>query len=261
MLTGLKSQKHLTYLSLRGVLKITSLPDSVIKKLVSLQILDLKACHSLKALPEAISSLKGLTHLDVSECYLLESLPKGLENLTSLKVLKGFLIGNSRDNHFMVKQLEKLDKLERLSVHIGNGADILYNEFKVLEDLKQLRCLKIFWGVLRKDLQFSFPPELKKLDLVGFPHEDMPYWLSPTKLSKLEKLYIKGGILSDIKGKWKNVKTLILKYTKELKTQEDDILHRFPSLEYVKKVNWEEGDKTSETLGKESIEFEWTSME
>ncbi|KAL3719079.1 hypothetical protein ACJRO7_004082 [Eucalyptus globulus] len=63
-------RRHLKFLSLRGISRITSLPDSIVQ-LVNLEILDLRACHNLEELPEKIASLKKLTHLDVSECVVL----------------------------------------------------------------------------------------------------------------------------------------------------------------------------------------------
>ncbi|XP_028786368.1 disease resistance RPP13-like protein 4 [Neltuma alba] len=142
---GLKTQKLLKYLSLRGISRITSLPESI-RELVSLEILDLKACHNLETLPDAIASLEKLTHLDVSECYLMESLPKGLHNLPSLQVLKGFIIGNSHKTLIRLEHLPNLKTLKRLSIHIGSEATIEKDDFNNLKDLPRVRCLKISWG-------------------------------------------------------------------------------------------------------------------
>ncbi|KAI9071978.1 hypothetical protein K1719_046061 [Acacia pycnantha] len=120
-LTGLKTQKLLKYLSLRGISRITALPESI-KELVSLEILDLKACHNLEMLPDDIASLRKLTHLDVSECHFLESMPKGLDKLNSLQVFKGFIIGSEQKTPIRIKHLPK--SLKRLSIHIGREASI-----------------------------------------------------------------------------------------------------------------------------------------
>ncbi|KAI9085135.1 hypothetical protein K1719_032951 [Acacia pycnantha] len=211
-LTGLKTQKLLKYLSLRGISKITALPESI-KELVSLEILDLKACHNLETLPDGIASLRKLTHLDVSECYLLDSMPKGIDKLTSLQVLKGFLIGSSQKTPIRIKHLQK--------------------------DFEKLECLKISWGKAVKEYSLSFPSKLKKLDLEGIPHETKPEWLSPSKLGNLETLCIKGGklqVLLVVGEEWHNVKYLVLKYTninmKQIK--EETRKSVFPSLQYVK---------------------------
>ncbi|KAK4253297.1 hypothetical protein QN277_010620 [Acacia crassicarpa] len=253
-LTGLKTQKLLKYLSLRGISRITALPESI-KELVSLEILDLKACHNLETLPDGIASLRNLTHLDVSECYLLDSMPKGLDKLTSLQVLKGFIIGSSLKTPIRIKHLQKsLVKLKRLSIHIGSEASIQQEEeFDKLKDFEKLECLKISWGKAVKEYSLSLPSKLKKLDLEGIPHENMPEWLSPSKLGNLETLCIKGGKLKDllVEGEpWNNVKYLVLKYT-NMKVKEETCKSVFPSLQYVKKVEWvKKGEE-------DDVEYEW----
>ncbi|KAI9118858.1 hypothetical protein K1719_010303 [Acacia pycnantha] len=240
-LTGLKAQKYLKYLSLRGISRITSLPKSI-EELVSLQILDLKACHNLETLPAAIASLEKLTHLDVSECYLLDSLPKGLDKLTSLQVLKGFIIGSSLKTPIRIKHLTSLANLKRLSIHIGSEATIQKEEFDKLKQLENLKCLKISWGkAVDEEYTISFPPGLKKLDLEGIPHYMKPEWLKPSKLTKLETLYIKGGklinLLEDESEKWHTVKYLVLMHTKMPSIKNDITLRsKFPSFQYAKQV-------------------------
>lgn len=120
-LKGLGTQKHLKYLSLRGISRVSQLYPSILN-LVSLQILDLRACHNLETLPSDISSLRSLTHLDLSECYLLEGMPRGIEKLSSLQVLKGFLIGQK--SACRLGDLAKLKKLKRLSIHMGKSVSI-----------------------------------------------------------------------------------------------------------------------------------------
>ena len=255
-LTGLKTQKLLKYLSLRGISRITALPESI-KELVSLEILDLKACHNLETLPDGIASLRKLTHLDVSECYLLDSMPKGLDKLNSLQVLKGFIIGNSKKNPIRIRHLISLKNLKRLSIHIGSDATIQKDELNKLRELEKVECLKIFWGKAVEE-PLSLPTGLKVLHLEGIPHENIPQWLQPGKLRKLETLYIKGGKLSnsfDHEGEqWKNVKYLVLKYTKMPEINEEILRSMFPSLQYVKKVEWDENGK------QEFVEYEWSKM-
>ncbi|KAI9077773.1 hypothetical protein K1719_040259 [Acacia pycnantha] len=250
-LTGLKTQKLLKYLSLRGISRITALPESI-KELVSLEILDLKACHNLETLPDGIASLRKLTHLDVSECYLLDSMPKGLDKLTSLQVLKGFIIGSSLKTPIRIKHLHK--SLKRLSIHIGSEATNLKDEFDKLKDFKKLECLKISWGKeVDEGYSVSFPESLQKLDLEGIPHKTKPEWLTPSKLGNLETLCIKGGKLKGLfEGEqWTKVKYLVLKYTNMERIKKETLESLFPSLQYVKQVEWvTKGEQ-------EDVEYEW----
>ncbi|PRQ48505.1 putative leucine-rich repeat domain, L domain-containing protein [Rosa chinensis] len=245
ILNGLGAQKYLKYLSLRGISRITQLPDSILS-LISLEILDLRACHDLERLPSDISSLKKLTHLDVSECFLLEGMPKGLQKLASLQVLKGFLIGTLKKTPCRLGELAKLKNLRRLSIHLGNEASVQQGEFTKLEGVSSLRHLKISWGVLssnfKKDIdkesgKLSFPSNLEKLDLQGLPISNLPEGLKPSKLKKLKKLYIMGGELNSLSHgetneHWK-VEILRLHFLKKLKSPGLERLKReFPCMQY-----------------------------
>ncbi|KAJ7973525.1 Disease resistance RPP13-like protein 4 [Quillaja saponaria] len=244
ILKGLGTQKHLKYLSFRGISRITAIPKSILD-LINLEILDLRACHSLEKLPSDIASLRKLTHLDVSECYLLVSMPKGIEKLSSLQVLKGFVIGNTKKTPCRLGNLKDLKTLKRLSIHIGTEAVIQDGEFDELQEILSLRCLKISWGkkvVLRS---ISFPAGLQKLDLEGIPDET-PKWLTPNELLNLKKLYIKGGQLKSLDaGRWR-VEILRLMYLKNLKSLQylnnlkhmkevdrSDLLNQFPDIMYL----------------------------
>ncbi|KAM5577195.1 disease resistance RPP13-like protein 4 [Rosa sericea] len=243
-LNGLGAQKHLKYLSLRGISRISELPASI-RSLISLEILDLRACHDLERLPSDISSLKKLTHLDVSECYLLEGMPKGLHKLSSLQVLKGFLIGSQEKTPTKLGELATLKKLRRLSIHIGNGAAIQAGEFEKLKVMSSLRFLKVSWGVVSKNMteeivdessKFSFPENLEKLDLQGFSLPKAPEGLKPSKLKNLKKLYIRGGELQSLdhgenEPPWK-VEILRLKYLEKFINSEEEVKRIFPHLKY-----------------------------
>ncbi|KAH6803467.1 hypothetical protein C2S51_031714 [Perilla frutescens var. frutescens] len=191
---GLGSQKHLKYLSLRGISRIETLPRSI-KKLVSLQILDLRACHNLEKLPPTISELRNLTHLDVSECYLVESMPRGLERLSKLQVLKGFVAGSNSRNSCKISDLQGLEHLRKLGVRVR---DLGNEQIGSVHNLTMaLRILTISWGVVSSEIPvMALPPALTKLDLRSVPFEAVPEWLQPPALpANLEKLYIKGGML------------------------------------------------------------------
>ncbi|KAK3409061.1 hypothetical protein EUGRSUZ_J01170 [Eucalyptus grandis] len=244
--------KHLKFLSLRGISRITALPDSIVE-LVSLEILDLRACHNLEKLPEDIASLKKLTHLDVSECYLIERMPKGTEKLSSLQVLKGFVLGTARKNPCRISDLGKLKELRRLSIYIGRGAAIGDGEFASLKGIASLCSLTISWGVTSLVSQSSLlinqflPEQLEKLELIGMPEKSTPKWLNPQELKNLKKLYIIGGELASWDHQQQNeqwsVEILRLKHLKNLSIgNKEDVLKRFPRLGYFEKKNCADND-------------------
>nr|KYP38028.1 Disease resistance RPP13-like protein 4 [Cajanus cajan] len=184
-LKQLKGQKYLRYISFRGISGISKLPSSIFQ-LKSLETLDLKACHNLETLPNDISSLTNLRHLDLSKCPLLDRMPKGIEKLTKLKVLKGFVKGSSSKSSYKISHLVNLKKLVRLSIYIERGAVIYNEEFLELEELFELKHLKISWNVSDvrySDIDISFPLKIEKLHLEGFPGENIPKWLEATVLS------------------------------------------------------------------------------
>ncbi|RWR84813.1 disease resistance RPP13-like protein 4 [Cinnamomum micranthum f. kanehirae] len=238
-LESLGIMKNLSYLSLRGISRISFLPDSLVH-LTSLQILDLRACHNLEELPAGIGSLKNLIHLDVSECSLLDGMPKGLGQLSKLEVLKGFIISRSiTDDLCRLKELTGLENLRKLSINIAKGA-------KADGDLKELKTdrfpklstLTITWGQVTQTPPESSPeislPKLEKLDLQCIPQHEKLNWLKPEEFPNLKKLYIRGGKLKSLNlvgtKQWK-VETLRLKFLSELEWNNwSDIMNAFPSL-------------------------------
>ncbi|XP_021811679.1 disease resistance RPP13-like protein 4 isoform X1 [Prunus avium] len=259
-LKGIGAQHYLSfkYLSLRGISGITRIP-SCIFNIISLEILDLRACHNLETLPSDISSLRKLTHLDISECYLLEGMPKGIGKLSSLQVLKGFLIANLKNTPSRLGDLAKLKKLRRLSIYIGTEAVMHDKEFETLKEISSLRRLKISWAVVspklkeqiaHQSLDFSFPPDLEKLDLQGIPVKEVPPWLNPRQLTNIKKLYIRGGELCSLdhageetvtECKWR-VEILRLKYLSNMKIELPKVEDQFPHLLYLEKVKCHEKD-------------------
>ncbi|KAL6853487.1 hypothetical protein ACP4OV_019516 [Aristida adscensionis] len=250
-LDGLQSSRQLKYLCLRGISRITDLPDSI-GGLSDLMILDLHACHNLERLTASITSLHMLTHLDVSECYLLEGMPRGIDSLTKLQVLKGFVIGGSSGSYnSRVAELAKLKNLKKLSIYIGSKVAMTDDELKELEDIKGLSVLKITWAVsLSKKggahqaseaslllTSLALPTNLEKLDLCCFPGKKMPEWLSPSKLLSLKKLYFTGGMLNTLCDEstidvW-NVEILRLKFMNDLSVQWSHLHEIFPKLTFL----------------------------
>ena len=126
---------------------ITELP-TFISELTSLKILDLKACHNLEVVPDGIGSLTQLTHLDMSECYFLENMPRSLANLSKLQVLKGFFIGDSKNNKrsCTLEELSRLQKLRKLNIYTGVKDFHEEGQLMALQKFAALKNLTISGG-------------------------------------------------------------------------------------------------------------------
>lgn len=268
LLKGLKEMKHLRYLSLRGVSRITELPGEICK-LTNLRILNLNGCHDLEKLPDGIGSLKKLTHLDMYECYLISHMPKGLGLLTELQVLKGFVIGKPRSGgeYCNLDDLVALKNLKKLSIHIdrNHSSSEAEKELNCLAKFEKLSSLTISWSriydsygpqkrihqrltsklksmrerdppLVPSPKSPSLPAQLEKLDLHYFPRSKMPTWAMPQKLENLKKLYIRGGKLGDLgqeQGCRWTVKVLRLKFLDQLQMDWAELQVLFPKLIYM----------------------------
>lgn len=269
ILNALKNMQRLRFLSLRGISLITEIPQ-FISQLTDLKTLDLKACHNLEVVPDWIGLLEKLTHLDISECHLLDHMPKGLGALSNLEVLKGFIIGDSKDkNSCTINDLTKLSRLQKLSISTSMKEFPTDLQLHHLQRLKSLQKLKISWSgcILRgktddspkqaqlfskkttltrsfieqRDpklpLLLELPSSLQKLELEGFPEIDTPGWLWSGNLKNLKKLYIRGGLLCNLdKIVATTVEMLQLKYLSNLEMPWKDIMMLFPNLIYLEKV-------------------------
>ncbi|XP_051128439.1 uncharacterized protein LOC127249584 [Andrographis paniculata] len=279
---------YLKFLSLQGVANVIFLPASI-SKFASLEFLDLRGCHNLESIPDEIGSLKSLTHLDMLGCALIDHMPKSLSHLENLEVLKGFVLSNGRSNSnsCTLDDLRRLKKLEKLCIYAG--LPLSDEHVKYLGNLKSLLKLTITWGAtdaeisetsthisstlpstLKKlitcgatDAEISetstdtfptLPTTLKKLDLKCFPKSTTPKWLLCSNLSSLEKLYIRGGLFSDL-GQYQdvdewypsawpdkkidtwNVTHLRLKFLSKLELDWTQLHELFPHLQYLEQVD------------------------
>jgi Leucine-rich repeat (LRR) protein len=264
LLKGIGACRNLRYLSLRGISRIESLPDSI-GDLSNLIILDLRACHNLEKLTTAVTSLQKLQYLDVSECYLLDQMPRGLGRLVNIEVLKGFVIGSIKSKDpCRLTELTKLDKLKKISISIGRQSVATDDELQQLARFKNLQYLSVSWGVVASykkqslgpntgkiktaesivNMRLYLPPKIEKLDLRCVPFREFPDWLSPSKLTGLKKLYIRGGMLETLKAEtgW-GVEVLRLRFLRNLKCDWDAVLDLFPRLRFME--NWECENLTS----------------
>ncbi|THU47973.1 hypothetical protein C4D60_Mb09t21320 [Musa balbisiana] len=153
-LKGLHNCKSLRYMSLRGVSRVETLPESI-GKLTKLVVLDLRACHNLEKLPEAIGSAKKLQYLDVSECFRLNKMPKSIGSLSNLEVLNGFLLMSDPSDKYVchLHDLAKLTKLRKLSININSL--IAEKELENVGELKKITTLIITWAVVTEKKEDS----------------------------------------------------------------------------------------------------------
>ncbi|XP_062087372.1 disease resistance RPP13-like protein 4 [Humulus lupulus] len=264
-LKGLKKLKFLRYLSLRGVSRITELPNSI-SKLENLRILNLNGCNEFQKLPDGIGSLKKLTHLDMYECYLISHMPKGLASLSELRVLKGFVIGKQipGGQYCKLEDLIKLEHLEKLSILVDKNSHTVMRELNSLANFGKLKSLSISWSriynspkpqrsTLRRLTNLSrvrtspfegpaastIPKTVEKFGLHYFPVSNISEWFSLGERQNLRKLYVRGGELANLKDQkccWETVEYLRLKFLSKLKMDWREMKQVFPKLTYMEKI-------------------------
>ncbi|XP_078167863.1 uncharacterized protein LOC144562546 [Carex rostrata] len=260
--------KKMTYLSLRGISGIEEIPESI-GKLENLMILDLRSCHNLVKLPQQPRSTlrKKLSHhtrfkkligwalpqerwfnklmvLDISGCYLVDHMPKWISELCNLEVLMGFLVGSvgKKNESCRLGDLSKLKYLKKLSIR--TTTDMSPEVFSGFNSLENLLILTITWGK-HKIPDYSLPKNLEKLDIRCYPEDDVSKLKNCDELTKLKKLYIRGGNLRKIPShnNWK-VEILRLRFLKNLvSTNWEEVRGLFPNLYYVEYVGCPRPDK------------------
>ncbi|RWR88098.1 disease resistance RPP13-like protein 4 [Cinnamomum micranthum f. kanehirae] len=228
----------LKYLSLRSVLGIRELPDSI-ALLTNLMILDLKDCKNLEKLNEKIKGLSKLTNLNISGCTLVRYMPKELGFLKEMEVLKGFVVCAKDSGQCTVAELATMSNLRKLSITVRRTATIGEDEWEGVSKMCRLRSLGITWGD-----QASLPPnnplDLEKLELRRFPCEPegttWPKWMVyiSTKLKKLRKLHIRGGKMDSLSPEQAmDIIELHLKHLQHLNLKWSEVSSKFPKLAYL----------------------------
>jgi hypothetical protein len=149
---------------------------------------------------------------------VIDQLPKELK--LDLQCFPKSIFPN-RSKTKMPKQLEKLDQ-QCLPNHLSSC---------ITPKTKMPKVIK------PEDVINKLPKQLEKLDLECFPNH-LSMWLTPKDLPNLEKLYIRGGDLATLdKSKWLMIKSLRLKFLRELKMTWIELKDTFPDLVYLEKVN------------------------
>ncbi|OEL26568.1 hypothetical protein BAE44_0012413 [Dichanthelium oligosanthes] len=269
-LSAISLFKNLRYLSLRGLSRLTELPEGI-RGLKKLAILDMRGCQNLVNVKSRITALKHLTHLDLTECYMLEHIERRITNLSELQVFKGFVFstGTQWQNLCRLKDLKRLTKLQKLTISITTDANVGKGEMAELKHLISLRKLTITWSeipsildgesekvrkrreeLVEKWTSFELPLELLKLDIRCYPKKE----LKLKEHNNLKKLYLRGGDLetfsigesesSNSSEKTNSIKTLRLRYLKHFNMEWEKIhLVVLKDIEYLEIVPKDEIQK------------------
>ncbi|KAG6628970.1 putative disease resistance protein RGA4 [Carya illinoinensis] len=229
----------LRYLDLSGMYSMKKLPDSI-TSLQNLQTLKLCNCHWLEEWPRDFSRLFNLRLLDINGCWKLTYMPRGLGQLTKLRSLSDFLVSPlDSDLNMHSAGLNELNGLNYLRGdlqirNLGCGKDDA-KDYKAanLKAKQKIRSLKLYWDDsfgLRDDADaeiklkgFKPPPNLRRLELIGYKGAEFPSWLSSLsnlvefQLSKCEKLKHLPPL-----SKLPSLKRLFLKYLDDIEYIMDD---------------------------------------
>ncbi|KAJ0252677.1 RNI-like superfamily protein [Hirschfeldia incana] len=262
--------RELIILDLRACYNLEKLPDKI-DSLKSLIYLDITDCYMIDSMPKRLSwldnleVLKGFVVSDADEetvCTLVELRHlKKLRKLTVTINKGGFTV---LDLFMAIKDFVKLEKLKVAWGGINKRPDNKVvdgeNKDKVLggskkqekkdagdntkkqEGLLKRTASKFYTPKEKVPEEPKLPETLRKLDLQCFPDAELPKWLVPEKLNKLEKLYIKGG--TELTGFGVlpanptacSVTVLRLKFLPKLKVEWRDLSKKFfPELNFLEK--------------------------
>ncbi|XP_037454725.1 disease resistance protein RPM1-like [Triticum dicoccoides] len=223
--------RHLKYLSLRGCLNISCLPNSL-WNLRDLETLDVRGTY-VDELPTTITNLQKLQHLRGDGFFMSVQVLDACLNRRDIFNLYRF--SKERPENVVIcrgiGKLKALHTLDYVDVSCGNGKATL----KELGELTQLRKLKVcgisgensneLWSAIAGHNQLQ-SLTVKAVDVLkeGYELDDcLGEGLLPP--SSLESLTLKGVLVNAKEwiGKLNNLSKLVLLYCR-LK-QEDDVIH------------------------------------
>ncbi|XP_050264165.1 disease resistance RPP13-like protein 4 [Quercus robur] len=248
--------KHssLVILDLKECHNLEMLPEEI-TKLKELRYLDLSDCYLLARLPKGQGVLSELI---VLKGFIISNPSRKnsgtLNDLKGLEKLRKLTINASSEEFPTLEDLLALQQLGKKSLRkltIAWGAEPNKAEPKTEDskngnaDKQAPKCLNFLSSPraskpseteIESSTLMRLPEQLGKLDLQCFP-KSTAKWLTPESLPDLEELYIRGGKLATLeKSEWSKVKTLRLKYLRELKMTWIELQKYFPKLEYLEKV-------------------------
>lgn len=253
---------NLRILDLRACHNLESLPDEI-RSLKELIVLDVSDCYLLEYMPKGLSLL---VKLEVLLGFVVSDLKSGsyctVNDLAKLKKLRklGFRTSSkSFPTEKELRTLQEFNELRKLTIEWSENSTSEKDKGteSAGDDPIKSKCipglLPFKKGATRKPTtdELKLFKNLEKLDLLCYPSTKPPKWLTPDKLEKLESLYVRGGSLhylcqvqEDKEGKgqvqevkeWK-VKTMRLKYLKELKMDWREMRQSFPYLVCLQMVD------------------------
>ncbi|CAI9101905.1 OLC1v1000061C2 [Oldenlandia corymbosa var. corymbosa] len=186
------------------------LPETVCD-LYYLETLDIGWCQKLEHLPERIGDLTHLRHLDNDGTFALQQMPPGIEKLASLRSLSRFIVDGGSSN--TVGKLRQLNQLEELQIYVHCSA--VNFEQAQLGDKVFLHKLTLTFERIGSDdskskrslvemIKVKPPPNLRVLQLYGYPTAQLPDWIEAKSLvNNLRNLVlVNADLVSSLPSLW-----------------------------------------------------------
>ncbi|KAI8000533.1 Disease resistance RPP13-like protein 4 [Camellia lanceoleosa] len=266
---GVSKLVNLVILDLRDCHDLVELPERI-SSLKNLTHLDMSGCYRLEYMPKGLALL---SKLQVLKGFVIGRSKRGnhctLEGLAArLHKLRKFNIRALKEDFPSDRELNALRQLGALrkltidwEVESGiakskaaatTNSDGVVLAMEITINKIQSKLCHFRQHNMPIPLFAELPVQLEKLDLRCFPEKTLPKWLMPSHLKSLKKLCIRGGKLQDLghiqevlddngrlalgeKQKW-TVKSLCLKYLRELDMDWRELRDLFPDIIFLEKV-------------------------